>query len=162
MRRVKILKVIVKKVKITSEDEFGGIYEFLIHGILNSGRKIKIITSSKFDPRTYLNQAVNLLISAYNLHEIQIEQELGVEFTEERLIGKYIGKFTDSTNWDLGYTSDWYYAMETIDGIILLYRNEFENKIIKRIEELSGKPLEIGDIFSFYAEEYTLEAWKPI
>jgi hypothetical protein len=156
------MEILIKETTTGTEDRLGNIYEFWIQGKLKSGLYLKIFADERFDLRDFVNQKVECLISAYKLYDIRVEQELTVDINKERMIGRYIGKFDNSEKWNLNYRSEWFYAMETIDGIIVFYRNEFEDKLINQMEEILNRSLEYGDIFSFYAEEFELEAWRSI
>jgi len=156
------MEILITKMTIGAEDEFGNIYETWIYGKLKSGLFIEIFVDERFDLQEFNNQKIECLISASKLYDIQIERDLIVDINKERIIGKYFGKFIDSEGWNLGNRSEWFFNIETIDGIILLYKDEFEEIIFNQIKNLLNRPLDYGDIFSFRAEEFELEAWRSI
>lgn len=58
--------------------------------------------------------------------------------------------------------SGFYHALETDDGILLLYGNELEVKIVNHFQHDINGSLKIGDFLSFYAEKLELIAWRQI
>jgi hypothetical protein len=158
------MKVKIKKVMITSQDEFGEIYEYLTYGELNSGYEIAIISSSRIDPRKYLNQTVDCLILAYKLHEIQIEKELKLDLINKKIFGEFLGQYSIPQIWNFKDIIS-YDAIKTLDGIMLIYQRDFSNiderkKIYYQIK--IQKQLEIGDIISFYPEKFKLLSFIPV
>ncbi len=154
------MKIKIKNVKITSEDEFGEIYEFRNYGVLKQGYEIELISSSKIDLRNYIGKSIDCLILAYDLGIFKIETELKVDLITERIYGEFLGKYEIPEKWKFKDIAS-YCAIKTIDGIILLYRSETEGEITNFFLKTLNRPLKIGDIFSSDPGKFKLLSFIP-
>jgi len=158
------MKLKINKVKITSEDEYGGIYEYTTYGVLESGYKIELISSSRIDPRKFINQTIECLILANELYDLQIETEIKVDLITKKIYGKYLGEYEIPKMWNFKHIIK-FDAVKSLDGHILIYKRDF-NKLDERTKNYYNikikKPLKKGNIISFYTEKFTLLAWIPI
>lgn len=159
------MKVFLEKVNIGTESE-GVIYEFLIHGRLNSNQIIYIHDdAAKFDLRNFENQVVEILLVAHNISLKTTPRRPDTQLIDRELKvikGNYLGRYVLPNEWhDSKYFHNersykyWHHldlhAIKTEKGIFLI-TNENAEKL----------PIEKGEKSYFYVDSFYMIAWHPI
>ena len=117
--------VSIKSISIGADDKEGNIYEYWINGILESGMSILILdrwgNRGNKDVAQYVNKKIDCLIIVSEISDLRIEKLLKIDTITDRFHGKYLGEYDVPKYWEYKPISpdD---AIETIDGIFLLYK----------------------------------------
>ena len=131
-------------------------YDYFIYGKTES-RKEVIIFDDKFNLRDYQGRAVECLINAFMVHNINFINE-NEEYNPRQptLEGTFIGKYVIPKKWDACKNQyEFLYkgernAVETEDGIMIIDPTEFK------------VPINEGDYITFKVGRLDLMDWLPI
>lgn len=127
--------------------------DYLIIGQLDNGMIIELFDYKNYAREFEVNMTIHCLIVAFYPQINSIDFTKGHKRDKPILTGRYIEEYLIPESWwtyDESLKSKTYPAVQTVNGIILLYFNKYPTD------------LKDGDVITFFEGRLDLLAWRPL